>query len=253
MRPKKDNPGAGKKRKPAVKSPFEKFFIKKNKEEETELPTQRRRRSAPDKDESRPERKPGKDDSRPGRSPRRDDARPLKEAPGGTIHAQKEAPGGMIHAQKEAPEGMIHAQKEAQEETIHAQKEAPGGMIHAQKEAQEETIHAQKEASGGMIHAQKEAQEETIHALKEAAEVERAEVESRHLVEKEKERTLVQSVNLSQEIEKKDQDQTENPDCLMRIFLTDQGILKEKKKRLLNLKKGLPMSKKQWIKMKLFV
>ncbi|MBK9688955.1 MAG: pseudouridine synthase [Saprospiraceae bacterium] len=76
MRPKKDNPGAGKKRKPAVKSPFEKFFIKKNKEEETELPTQRRRRSAPDKDESRPERKPGKDDSRPGRSPRRDDARP---------------------------------------------------------------------------------------------------------------------------------------------------------------------------------
>ena len=76
MRPKKDNPGAGKKKKPAVKSPFEKFFIKKNKEEETELPTQRRRRSAPDKDETRPDRSPGKDDSRPGRSSRRDDARP---------------------------------------------------------------------------------------------------------------------------------------------------------------------------------
>ena len=60
-------------------------------------------------------------------------------------------------------------------------------------------------------------------------------------------------MKLNQEIDKKDQQQTENLDSLMRIFLTDQGILKEKKKRLLNLKKGLPMSKKQWIKMKLFV
>ena len=76
MRPKKDNPGAGKKKKPTVKSPFEKFFIKKNKEEETELPTQRRRRTALDKDETRPKRNVKKDDTHFGRSSSRDDSRP---------------------------------------------------------------------------------------------------------------------------------------------------------------------------------
>lgn len=74
MRPKKDSPGTGKKKKPAVKSPFEKFFIKKNKEEEPELPTQRRRRPAADKDETRSEKPARPVSGRTERPSRRADA-----------------------------------------------------------------------------------------------------------------------------------------------------------------------------------
>ena len=176
-----------------------------------------------------------------------------QEASKETIHDQKGVPEGMMPDRKEVPGGMTTAPQEASKEMIPDQKEVPGGMTTAPKEASKETIPDQKGVPEGRIPDPKEVPGGMILAQIGAAEVETAEEARPLLAEKERGQILVQSVSLSPRKEKKDLEQTGSPGSLMRIFLTDQGPLIEKKKRQPNPKKDMLVQKKQQIGMKLFV